>query len=330
MHSRPDSLSDARVAAALREGWGLEARALDYLPLGFGSYHWRAEAGGSWFVTVDDLTAKRSGRDDPPEATWQRLSAALATARALADAGLAFVAAPRRATGGDVLWRVDGRYALALYEWVDGETHVWGAYPDRRERLAVLDLLVTLHGVPAALHGTAGVDDLAIAYRDRLAAALEDLASPWDTGPYGEPARRLLERHASPLIAALGRYDDSAAALAREGAARVLTHGEPHQANTITTAAGLVLIDWDTALLSYPERDLWALGREDPAILDEYAARTGFRPRASALDLYARRWDLTDVAIYAGRFHAPHGETDDTRLAFEYLQHYLTTCAPLG
>ena len=60
-----------------------------------------------------------------------------------------------------------------------------------------------------------------------------------------------------------------------------------------------------------------------------YAARTGFRPRASALDLYARRWDLTDVAIYAGRFHAPHRESDDSRLAFEYLGYYLGTCAPL-
>jgi spectinomycin phosphotransferase/16S rRNA (guanine(1405)-N(7))-methyltransferase len=318
------------VAAALRDGWGLEPQVLDYVPLGFGSYHWRAEAGGSWFVTVDDLSAKRSRRDDPPDATWQRLSAALATARALADAGLTFVAAPRRTGAGDVLWRVDDRYALALYEWVEGETHVWGPYPDRGERRAVLDLLVTLHGVPAALHEIAHVDDLAIAYRDRLAAALEDLAARWDTGPHGEPARRLLDRHAAPLTSALDRYDDEAAALAREGAARVLTHGEPHRANTITTAAGVVLIDWDTALVSYPERDLWALGREDPAILDEYAVRAGFRPRAAALDLYAKRWDLTDVAIYAGRFHAPHRESEDTRLAFDYLRYYLTTCAPLG
>jgi spectinomycin phosphotransferase len=329
VHSPPEGLGDDRVAAALSEGWGLEPSALDHLPLGFGSYHWRAEAGGSWFVTVDDLTAKRSRRDDPPEATWQRLSAALATARALADAGHAFVAAPRRTDTGDVLWRVAERYALALYEWVEGETHVWGAYPGRRERLAVLDLLVALHGVPAAVCSTARVDDLAIAYRDRLTAALEDLAGPWDSGPYGERARRLLDRHAGPLTAALDRYDDGAAALDREGAALVVTHGEPHQANTITTTEGLVLIDWDTALVSYPERDLWALAREDPAILDVYAARTGLRPRASALDLYARRWDLADVASYAGRFHAPHHESDDSRLGFEYLAYYLGTCAPL-
>jgi spectinomycin phosphotransferase len=317
--SRPDGLTDDQVTTALGDGWGLHAEALDYFAVGFGSYHWRADAGGPWFVTADDLQ----------HTPWPQLSAALATARALADAGLSFVSAPRPTASGDVLWRLGGRYALALYPWVDGEPHAWGPYPNRGERLAVLDLLVTLHGVPAALRSTARADDFALVHRDRLAAALDDLATPWDTGPYGEPTRRLLDRHAGALAGALDRYDALAAAAASAGGPRVLTHGEPHRANTITTAAGVVLIDWDTTLVAPPERDLWAMSLDDPRMLDEYAERAGFRPRKSVLDLYRRRWELTDAAIYTGRFHAPHVESEDTRQAFGYLRHYLTRCAPV-
>ncbi|WP_432843998.1 phosphotransferase family protein [Dactylosporangium sp. CA-092794] len=36
----------------------------------------------------------------------------------------------------------------------------------------------------------------------------------------------------------------------------VLTHGEPHPGNTMRTGGGWLLIDWDTALLAAPERDL--------------------------------------------------------------------------
>jgi spectinomycin phosphotransferase len=327
---RPEGLSDARVATALRDGWALEPTALDYQPVGFGSYHWRAEAGGAWFVTVDDLDAKRRRLDDPPGEAWRRLTAALATARALADAGLGFVAAPRPTATGDVLWPVDGRYALALYPWVEGEVYAWGAYANRRERLAVLDLLVALHGAPAALAATALADDFAVEHRDRLTAALADLATPWDTGPFGEPTRRLLERHAEALARALDHYDRLVATVAEAGGPHVLTHGEPHRANTITTAAGVVLIDWDTTLVAPPERDLWALAHDDPAILDDYRARTGVAPRPEVADLYRRRWDLTDVAIYSGRFHSPHAEGEDSRHAFGYLGHYLAACARPG
>jgi aminoglycoside phosphotransferase (APT) family kinase protein len=55
----------------------------------------------------------------------------------------------------------------------------------------------------------------------------------------------------------------------------VLTHGEPHAANTIKTDSGLVLIDWDSALIAPRERDLWSLALEDPAILHHYASKAG-------------------------------------------------------
>ena len=44
----------------MADGWRVAVDALAYAPVGFGSHHWHATAGGDrWFVTVDDLAAKR-------------------------------------------------------------------------------------------------------------------------------------------------------------------------------------------------------------------------------------------------------------------------------
>jgi aminoglycoside phosphotransferase (APT) family kinase protein len=78
----------------------------------------------------------------------------------------------------------------------------------------------------------------------------------WTEGPYGEPARQLVGRHAARLDNRFARYDNLAGAAAGQSERMVLTHGEPHAANTINTDGGMVLIDWDTALVAPRERDL--------------------------------------------------------------------------
>jgi hypothetical protein len=71
------------------------------------------------------------------------------------------------------------------------------------------------------------------------------LGQPWHGGPYSEPARQLLARHAPLLGRALARFDE----LVREAAGSepvVITHGEPHPGNILRAAGGMYLIDWDT------------------------------------------------------------------------------------
>jgi spectinomycin phosphotransferase/16S rRNA (guanine(1405)-N(7))-methyltransferase len=85
------------------------------------------------------------------------------------------------------------------------------------------------------------------------------------------------------------------------------------------TAAGWVLIDWDTALVAPPERDLWDLGGGDPVVLESYVRATGTSPLPWLLDLYRLRWDLTDLALYAGDFRRPHARTANDDKSWELL-----------
>ena len=86
----------------------------------------------------------------------------------------------------------------------------------------------------------------------------------------------------------------------------VLTHGEPHRANTVLTATGVVLVDWDTCLLAPRERDLWMLVGEDPGILAVHAARTGTALDPRLLEAFRLRWDLADVESCVRVLRAPH------------------------
>ena len=296
-------------------------RRIEYAPVGFGSYHWHAWAEGRWFVTVDDLVAGRSQFGDSRSAVASRLTAALGSARALRDAGLEFVIAPVPTIDGEVVHVAHDRWAVAVYPFVEGRTRHWGDVETAPERRAVVDLLATLHGRSEPAIDLARRDDFVIPSRTELQTALLDRAA-WVAGPYGEPARDVLGRHVDLIEGRLDRYDHLAASAAAQPERMVLTHGEPHAANTIETTIGMVLIDWDTALIAPPERDLWWFAGE-PACLARYEDSTGEMLRVDVLELYRLRWNLTDISLFVAMFRAPHQDTADTQVAWEALCHSL-------
>jgi aminoglycoside phosphotransferase (APT) family kinase protein len=162
-----------------------------------------------------------------------------------------------------------------------------------------------------------------IACRDALESALCVGAAGGD-GPYAEPARALIRARETSLRHVLSRYDELAAKASN--VQLVLTHGEPHPGNTMLTADGWLLIDWDTTMISLPERDLCNLDPGDGSVLDAYQRRTGLTPRQDLLEFFRLRWDLTDIALAAARFSEPHGESADDQETFallaKLLQHY--------
>ena len=88
-----------------------------------------------------------------------------------------------------------------------------------------------------------------------------------------------------------------------------------------------MLVDWDTALLAPPERDLWAMVRDEPAVLDRYTAATGPTCEPDAIELYRLGWDLAEVAIYTALLRSPHERSEDVDLSWGYLEGYLEQLA---
>jgi len=281
--SKPADLHEPDLVALLAEAWGIQTKSLEYRPVGFGSHHW--QAGHDWFITVDEVAAN----DD--------LAAALGTAQDLLAGGLSFVVAPIPTRSGEPLARLGTRYAAAVYPYVDGQSFHWDEWSSPEHHRAVLDLVVALH--TTIIPTRARTDDFGIPHRNVLTTTDDG-----DHGPYSRRAAHLLAGHRTAIRRRLAEYDRLVPA---QPSTVVITHGEPHPGNTMLTAQGWRLIDWDTVRLAPPERDLWSLERND-----DYAAATGYRPDPKLLELFRLRWDLSDLAVTAERFRHPHtGDADD-------------------
>jgi len=322
--TKPTDLADAEVSAALRAGWGFRAWSLEYLAVGAGSHHWLATdaGGGQRFLAVTDLPVFVRGRADTTDALFARTRAALLTALALREqAGLEFVVAPIRRDDDEPMSRLSERYSLTVYRYLDG-THAGedGQYRDASDRRTVLDLLVQIHRVKT---DAALADDFVLPHLEKVGLALADSGQAWDGGPYGERARQLLLANAADLEKLTAAYEVLAGRLAAWPERMVVTHGEPHAGNVMITSTGLVLIDWDTALLAPPERDLWTLAEDDATLLDRYSAATGRELDRDALSFYRLWFDLAEIGQYLGLFHGPHDQTADSAEGWTNLHKHL-------
>jgi spectinomycin phosphotransferase len=313
VHERPAGIDDTALAAVLADEWALAGVRLQYLPVGFGGYHWLAAdpAGMQWFVTVTDL-ASLYGPD---------LGPAMETASGLAEAGLEFVLAPVRTVSGAAVASLDAGFGVTVFRYVHGRPGEWDDELSPAERLSVIELLARLHiaDVPAY----APVRAPRLTRRDALTAALADLGSPWTRGPFGEPVRAILAARRPEVLAALSRFDDLVRRVDSDGGPCVVTHGEPHSGNLIYEGTGLLLIDWDTVGTAQPERDLWDLLTEGGAEAAAYTRLTGRPVNQEAVALYRLRWPLEELCLFVEEFRAPHGRNADTETSFAGLSESL-------
>jgi len=323
MRTQPLDLPETLIAEALAH-YSVRPSVLEYLPVGFGSHHWRVvyQQAQSLFLTIDDLHAKLASADDTRDAVFERLLRAFATAKTLRDrAGLHFVVAPLAARDGSLMRRLTERYSLAAFPMLDGVSpDANGQFTSDADRTAVLSLLITLHNVDCMVASDVRQDNFLIPNRAELMAAMGDLARPWNAGPYGEPARSLLSAQAADVAALLDVYDRLAENASRER--MVITHGEPHAANVIVAADGYRLVDWDTVLLAPPERDLCMVGGSQD-VLDAYSTATGVAVRQDVIDLYRIWFDLSEISGYIRGFYEPHVETADGAESWRNLTHHL-------
>jgi spectinomycin phosphotransferase len=316
----PEGLETDALIAALAEGWAFEVDALDYAPVGFGSYHWIATDidGNRVFVTVDDLDRK-PGLGTTREAAFDGMTRAFGSAVALRDAGLPFVVAPTPTRDGDPLRRIGARHTVALFPLVDGQAGGQFEYDADDVRADVVAMLARLHRATPAAASIARKVDLDLPGRSDLEGGLRDLDHPWSGGPFSEPARHALAGRASEVFELIGLFDR----LRREVSGRdlpwVVTHGEPHPVNVMRTDAGPMLIDWDTVAIAPPERDLWMVLRDGGDEAAGYRDATGHQPDPLAIDFFRLTWDLADLAAFIDVLRAPHRQGEDTQKAFDGL-----------
>lgn len=300
MRTPPADLSGAEVADAVAAGWSVVAASIEHAPVGFGSHHWvlTEPDGRRWFVTADAVA-------DSPRGLAQ-LTSALTTAHALRhDCGLSFVVSPQIGVDGQVL-AVTGPYAVALYPYLERTTD---APADSEQQLS---MVIALHAATADVGTLAAVDDLAIPDRPALESLLAVGNPAPEQGPYAADFDALVRSHERPIRAALHRHDAVASTLTADRSTWVVTHGELKADNTMVTAGGPVLVDWDTVRLAPPARDLWMTGS-----VEEYVSRTGREVPAEELDFYRLRWDLADLCSFAAWFTEPHERNPDTEVAWQ-------------
>jgi spectinomycin phosphotransferase len=321
VRDRPRGVTDPDLARALADGWGLAGWTLQYAPVGAGSYHWTAAGAASGerrFVTVDDLDDKGFlGRTRP--AVLAGLRTAMDAAVTLRRAGLGFVAAPEPALTGQTVRPLGPRHAVAVFPFLAGLPGDWHEPLPAPERAELVAMLAALHRTdPAAVRlPRIGAE---LSWRGDLETALAELGQPWTGGPYAEPARALLAGAAAPVRRHLDDLDRWAARLA--AAPAVVTHGEPHPGNVIrlpatpgaaddTGRAGprLALIDWDTAGLAPPERDLWMVATESGDEQRRYTELTGRPVDPAVVEFYRRRWALDDLSCFVRDLRVPHRRT---------------------
>jgi spectinomycin phosphotransferase len=313
----PEEFETSELIGSLAAGWGFDVQTIDYAPVGFGSYHWVAIDSGErrGFVTVDDLDRK-PWLGDTRESAFDGLERAFGSAVALRDSGLDFVVSPLLTVDGEAVRRIGPRYTIALFPFFEGQPGRHFEYDTAEERAAVVGMLARLHLATPEVESRARRIDLDVPGRRHLESGLREVNEPWAGGPFSEPARQALARHASDVAGLLALHDRLSHELGSGSIRWVVTHGEPHAVNVMRTDERYLLVDWDAVALAPPERDLWMLvGLGDDAAA--YRAATGHQPDPVAMDFFRLGWDLGDLAAYTEVLRSPHRDSDDTAQAYE-------------
>lgn len=327
MKTPPMNLEPGAISAALSTHWNLDAVTLTYAPLGFGSHHWIAETtdGKTWFVTVDNLLSAYLEEDE--ERSFEVLATAFQTAAALRDVSkLAFVIAPIANRSGRWLHRLDERYSMAVFPFIDVEPTEFDAFPQKSDRNDAMRLVGEIHNATTQLSvELLREETFLIPKQTEFLQALSALDTPWNTGPYSEPARRLLRDHASTLHQRFGQFDRLAFEVMADRSDWVVSHGEPHAGNIIRTRSGsMVVVDWANVAYAPRERDLWMLLDEENPTWSAYTAVTNITSLSNrTLAAYRLYWNLSDIAVFVSWFRSPHDRTEETEMVWAELQAYV-------
>ena len=291
----PAPLVEASIAEALRTGYGVEVRALRFLPVGDDAASWsyRVEVAGG----PDRYLKLRAGGEAMPGA---------AVPSHLERHGVPNVLAPVLARDSLPAVRL-GRFWLALYPLVQGRSAgEAGLSPAQWRQLGATVALV--HALPPTpeLRRLVPVEAFRPSRRELIGGLDELLSGP---GPHDPVTAKLAAfwRDRRELILELAaRVDQAGRRLAERPWRPVLCHADLHTFNVLVEpGGGLWIVDWDEAILAPRERDLMFVvrGISDRLVAPADTGRflEGYGDATLDPDLlgyYRLAWAVQDIAAY--------------------------------
>ena len=287
------NLSDDIIVAALRAGYGLAVRALEFLPLGNDARAWsyRVKApAATYFLKL------RKGSPKP---------ASLAVPHYLQQNGIANIVAPLETSSGRLTFPVDG-YSLILFPFVEGRSE-WNMPMRLPQWRAWGRIMRAIHDMAITSELAESVARAAFAenWLGRLARVESAVMSGAFGGDYAEAAAQIWRIHAREVVTARERYLSLGAQLAARSLRFVICHADIHRANIIIDKRDDIrIVDWDETVLAPKERDLmFFLGdghdrQVEAAFLQGYGECTVDR---IGLAYYRYDWVLQEFVDYGER-----------------------------
>ena len=242
-------LNKGAIAASLNASYGVDAVAIDFLPLGYDAnaavYRVEDRAGTEWFLKIRNGSAHEAG---------------LLVPRALIERGIPNILAPLPARD-SVLWRpLDGHpgYTVVLYPFVRGDNAMHAEMTDDQWR-AFGATLRAVHdsGLHARFDGLLRGESFTLPSAALVRELLDLVHARSFENPIAERFAASWREHAEQIKRLLARAEELGRALQTRRFEPVLCHADIHAANILLAAdGGIWLIDWDGPLIAPRERDL--------------------------------------------------------------------------
>jgi thiamine kinase-like enzyme len=212
--------------------------------------------------------------------------------------------------------RIASNFAVSVFDWLDIEPS-----PDPPPAIAA-SLVTQLHRSWRAHPVPALREDFRIPHRPSLESSLKEMNQPWRAGPYSEPARAELRACHEVVQSTLVEYDALVRVTEGSSATWCLTHGEPNGENLVRDRAdNWFLVDWESARIAPPERDLWELSHSVLARYQELAGSS--QPRRDLLHLYELWYALAETSVYLLQFRTRHTHDDNMAESWQNYLRYL-------
>jgi spectinomycin phosphotransferase len=312
-------LADENIAACLQAEFGLRVAELAFLPLG-------ADLNtAAYRVVADDhtpyfLKLRRQSAFDETSVTLPSV---------LHHQGLAHIIAPRPTQTGQPCANLDAFKAI-LYPFVEGRNGYEVSLSDHQWR----DLGATLRSLhtanwPPALLRSLHPETYSPQWRESVSKYLELIEQEaWDDPLASDLAAFLSGKHGE-ILDLIQRADRLAQTLQTQPPEWVVCHADLHAGNLLLGADdALYLVDWDTPILAFKERDLMSIGgglmgnqrtaEEEIALFYQGYGPTQINQAALAYYRYERI--IEDLAVECQQILSTSEGGEDRIQALHYLK----------